>query len=68
MNNSLIVRPDGKYAEDLGELWVAEYAEQATNGLWQVEVFKHDVAEFLATDFASLEEARVAAREYYSQV
>lgn len=68
MNNSLTKRPDGKYEEELGELWTAEYSEHPDTGLWQVELFKHDVAEFLGTDFASLEEARLAAKDYYGQV
>jgi hypothetical protein len=57
----------GKYEEDLGAGWFAEYSEDPANGLWQVEIFKHDVPEWRAMDYASLEEARQAAQGFYAQ-
>ncbi len=59
-------RRDGKYEENLGEPWVVEYSENPENGLWKVEVFKHNVAEWVSTDYPSLEEAQQAAYNYYN--
>lgn len=68
MNNTITKRLDGKYEEGLDESWIVEYLEHPATGLWEVEVFKHNVAEWHGTDFASLEEAREAARYFYDQI
>jgi hypothetical protein len=68
MTGSFVKRPDGKYEESLGEIWVAEYAENYETGLWEVEVLKHDVPEWHDIGYASLEDAQQAAHEYYDQV
>ena len=68
MNIVLKKRPDGKYEEKLGGFWFAEYSEHPVTGLWQVEVFKRDVPELFAIDYASLEDARQAAQNYYNQI
>ena len=64
----LVKRPDGKYEESLGDIWVAEYAENSETDLWQVEVLKHDVPEWQTSGYASLEDARQAAHDYYDQL
>lgn len=63
----LVKRPDGKYEESLGDIWVAEYAENSETDLWEVEVLKHDVPEWQTSGYASLEDARQAAHNYYDQ-
>lgn len=63
----LVMRRDGKYEEPLGDNWTAEYSANQQTGLWDVEVFKHDVAEWREVDIDSLEEARRAARDFYDQ-
>lgn len=63
----LVKRPDGKYEESLGDIWVAEYAENSETDLWEVKVLKHDVPEWQASGYASLEDARQAAYNYYDQ-
>jgi hypothetical protein len=64
---TIVKRKDGKYEEILGEAWTAEYYEDPETGLWQVEIFKHDVAEWHNTNYESLEVARVAAHDFYNQ-
>lgn len=68
MNDPVNRRLDGKYEEKLEEGWLAEYTEDHDTGLWQVEIFKHSVAEWRGIDYTSLEEARQAAHEFYDQV
>lgn len=68
MNDTLVKRPDGKYEERLDQIWVAEYADDPATGLWEAEVFKHDVAEWHSTNYASLEDARQAVQSYYNQI
>ena len=63
----LVKRPDGKYEESLGDIWVAEYAENSETDLWEVEVLKHDVPEWQTSGYVSLEDARQAAHDYYDQ-
>jgi len=60
-------RRDGKYEERLNEIWVAEYSENPDTGLWEVEIFKSDVAEWYSLDFMSLDDARKAAYDFYNQ-
>ena len=67
-SSTLNRRLDGNYEESLGNNWIAKYAENTESGLWDVEVFKHDVSEWQATGYASLDDAREAAEEYYEQV
>jgi len=62
----LCKRLDGKYEEKLDVYWIAEYFEDPTNGLYEVEVFHHDVSRWFAANFNSLEEGQDAAREYYN--
>ncbi len=68
MTEPLVKRTDGKYEESLGEILVAEYAENPESGLWEVEILKHDVSEWHTIGYASLEDARQAAHDYYDQV
>lgn len=68
VNATVTRRTDGKYEERLDEVWLAEYSEHPDTGLWQVEIFKHDVAEWHGTEYPSLEEAKQAAHEFYNQV
>lgn len=68
INETCAKRPDGKYELRLSEIWTVEYEEHPATGLWQAEIFKHDVPEWRAIDYASLEEARQAAQSYYDQV
>ena len=68
LTEPIVKRTDGKYEETLGDIWVAEYAENSETDLWDVEVLKHDVAEWQTSGYASLEEARQAAHDYYDQV
>lgn len=59
---------NGTGRETLGGRWTAEYSEDAATGLWTVEVFHHDVAEWRSVGFSTLEDAREAARAYYDQL
>jgi hypothetical protein len=59
---------DGEFQEKLSKDWTAEYSEDKLSGLWQVTVSKHDVVEWQDDDYASLQDAVQAAREYYNQV
>ena len=68
MANDLVERTDGRYEETLGDTWVAEYAEDPETGLWEVKVSRRDVIEWHEPGFASLEDARRAATDYYDQV
>ncbi len=68
MNDTPARRKDGKYEEKLGETWVAEYAEDPVTGLWQVEIFKHDVPEWRDIGYTTLEEASQSAKDYYNQL
>jgi hypothetical protein len=67
VNNIVTRRTDGKYEERLGEVWLAEYSENPDNGLWEVDIFQHDIAKWHGTDYASLEEAQKAAHNFYDQ-
>ena len=68
MNDDVLVkRLDGKYEERLSATWVAEYSENPSTSLWEVEVFKNDVPEWHSIDFESLEDARQAAYNFYDQ-
>ena len=60
-------RADGKYEEKLDDVWIAEYAEDPDTGLWETEIFKHDVSEWHMKGYATLDECRQAAREFYDQ-
>lgn len=66
--NPLVKRADGKYEERLGGIWTAQYFEEPATGLWQVIVLKHDVFEWRASGYSSIEDARRSAQEYYNQV
>ena len=68
VNGRPLKRQDGKYEERFSDTWLAVYSEEPANGLWQVEVFRHDLPEWMDTDYDSLEEAQQAARDYYDQV
>lgn len=62
---SITKRPDGTFEEQLDGKWLAIYAEDPLTGYFSVEIFFHDVVEWAASEFASLEEAQQAAHEYY---
>jgi hypothetical protein len=68
VNPSITKRLDGKYQEILGETWLAEYLENSDTGLWEVEIFRHDVPEWRETGYDSLEEASQAAHDYYDRI
>lgn len=68
LTEPVVKRTDGKYEETLGDTWVAEYAENSETDLWDVEVLNRDVAEWQTSGYASLEQARQAAHDYYDQV
>lgn len=63
-----VKRSDGKYEERLVNDWLIEYFEEPLSGLWRVELFQHNIAEWTSTDFSSLEEARDAAYNYVDQL
>lgn len=66
MPESLIVkRQDGKYEEELDDIWIAEYFEEPQTGLIRVEIFCHNVSKWVGTDLPSLEEAQKVAHDYY---
>jgi len=67
MPNDIVKRLDGKYEQQLGGRWLAEYFEDAQTGLWHVEVFLSDVVEWNAMDIPSLDEAQQAAQTYVVQ-
>ncbi len=67
-NSDVTKRIDGKFEEDLGNNWIAEYFEAHETGLWRVELFVHDVPEWVSDGYLSLEEARQAARNHFNQV
>lgn len=67
-SDNLIDRRDGKFEERFGNGWTAEYSEHPATGLWQVEIFRHDVCEWHGIDYESLEEARQVAQDHYAQV
>jgi hypothetical protein len=68
LTEPVVKRTDGKNEETLGDTWVAEYAENSETDLWDVEVLNHDVVEWQTSGYASLEQARQAAHDYYDQV
>lgn len=68
MTKPLVKRLDGKYEESLGEIWIAEYIENPESGLWELDILKHDVSEWHTIGYASLEDARQAAHDYYDKV
>lgn len=68
MDDILTRRTDGKYEEMLGEFWLVEYSEDPDTSFWQVEIFRQDVAQWRSSDYISLEEARLAAHEFYDQI
>lgn len=65
MNDALRKRPDGVHEERLEENWRAEYSEAPETGLWTATIYRRDVSEWHGHGFASLDDARQAAREYY---
>jgi hypothetical protein len=67
MNAELRSRAGGTYEEVLADGWTAEYAEDPATGLWDVVVLKHDAAAWRETGYATIEDARRAAREFYEQ-
>lgn len=68
MVDELVQRLAGTYDETLGGVWTAKYAEDPDTGLWTVEIFRHDVPEWKETGYATLEDCREGAREFYNQV
>lgn len=65
MNGQVLQRPDGVCEERFDAVWTAEYAEDPENGLWGVEVFKHDVPEWREVGYSTLDDCRRAAAAYY---
>ena len=61
-------RKDGVVEERLDGRWTAEYREDPLTGLYRVEVFHHDVSEWAANNYPSIEEAQQAAHEYYDEL
>lgn len=67
-SSGLIEQGNGVFREMLNGSWYVEYSENPDTGLWQADVFKNDVAEWKNMDFESLEEARQAVVEFYTQL
>jgi hypothetical protein len=67
MNAELTRRAGGTYEEVLAGRWTAEYAEDPATGLWEAIVLKHDATEWRETGYATIEDARRAAHEFYDQ-
>jgi hypothetical protein len=67
MNTELRRRASGTYEEALADGWTAEYAEDPATGLWEVVVLKHDATEWRETGYATIDDARRAAHEFYDQ-
>lgn len=65
--SNVLQREDGVYEETLNESWYAEYSEDDESGLWRADLYKRDVPEWREDGFESLEEAVLAARDYYAQ-
>ena len=61
-------RLDGTYEERLDDTWLAVYMELPDTGLWRVEVFNHNVSEWVEEGLTSLEEARQSASNYWDTV
>ena len=61
-------RLDGTYEERLDDTWLAVYMELPDMGLWRVEVFNHNVSEWVEEGLTSLEEARQSASNYWDTV
>lgn len=61
-------RKDGVYEEWLDGRWTAEYREDPLTGLYRAEVFHHDVSEWAATEYPSVEDAQQAAHDYYDSL
>jgi hypothetical protein len=68
VNNTIVKHLDGTFEEQLGEKWTARYSEDPNTGLWIIEIFNHNVAEWRSQDFTSIEEAQQAAHDYYDQL
>lgn len=61
-------REDGVLEEVFSDTCYAEYSEDPATGLWRVDLYKHDVAEWREDDFESLADAVGAARAWYAQL
>lgn len=59
---------DGRYLERMADNLTVEYFENTETGLWDVEIYLHDVPEWKSMDYISLENAQKAAYEYYNQL
>ena len=68
MNQILVKRLDGKFEERLDDNWLAEYYEDPQSGLWKVEIYHHDVPEWMSQEHESLEEAQQAAHNFFDQI
>lgn len=67
MLNIIEKRRDGKFEQQFGHKWVAEYYEDAQNGLWHVEIFRDNAIEWNTMGIPSLREAQQAAQDYITQ-
>jgi hypothetical protein len=65
MVDDLRKRRDGTYEETFGDGWRAEYSEAPDTGLWVAAIYRRDAGEWQSPGHASLDEARLAAREHY---
>lgn len=61
-------RIDGKYEQRLDGKFTAEYFEVPETGLWRVEVFLDDVAEWVSVDHESMEDAAHAAQNHVADL
>lgn len=68
INPPVVPQANGKYAQQLGDKWFAEYFEDPQTGLWRAEIYHRDVPEWLSVDHTSVQEAARAAREYFDQL
>ena len=57
-------RRDGIHEEVFNDTWHAEYAEDASNGLWRVDLFRDETSQWRSDGFDALETARKAALDF----
>jgi hypothetical protein len=65
MNGEIVQRTDGVYEERFDAVWTAEYAEDPENGLWTVDLFRHDVPAWREVGYSTRDDCRRAAVAYY---
>lgn len=59
-------RADGSYLEIFDNVWTAEYAEDTRTRQWRADILRRGSSHWRRTDFASLDDARRAALDFYN--